>query len=505
MIATIRHWGTRLRIGRALLLAIGAALLIGFVILIVNLALGQLGCPYLFGLIKPFCGTHIGWAMSFSLIMVPFAIHFTFRRPWVFPGALYAFLLPSDSYLNLTSGSSLTKIAAIMASGALIWMILRNRRVVKPGAATAVWIAYFLLNSLSLLWLYNPQDNPIPWQIYFTLAQLVIAYLVFVVAPIDESDFNVILIAFMLGSCAAALFGAHVFAQAQASGTLNQGRLKTHFDTDNHLSSDIFAASLVLPLGMAVMWALRTKSWVRKIPYVIAFGTLIIGQYAVASRGAILADCVAIGYFFWKSRYRAQLAFVASCGLIVSFIFPTALWARFFNPHDTGGSGRIEIWKVGLAALKANWLHGTGVATFPIAYNHYFLTVFNAFYTNWNRAPHDILLEAGVELGVGGALLLTYGWYVTYASLRHIPKTDPLWDTRLIMEGGILATFVAALFVGIMFEKFAWWDFALVGMLRNVTLNRLQPAGSVLLVGDAMVTPLQEALPAGARASIGSD
>src|SRR5579864_9566582 len=61
MIATARHWATRLRLGRALLLAIGAAVLIGFVILIVNLSLGQLGCPYLFGLIKPFCGTHIGW------------------------------------------------------------------------------------------------------------------------------------------------------------------------------------------------------------------------------------------------------------------------------------------------------------------------------------------------------------------------------------------------------------------------------------------------------------
>src|ERR1022692_5211029 len=127
-----------------------------------------------------------------------------------------------------------------------------------------------------------------------------------------------------------------------------------------------------------------------------------------------------------------------------------------------------DLWKVGFAALKHYWLFGAGFSNFPVAYNQYFLTVWNTFYTGWSRGPHNIILEAAVELGVVGLALLCLGWWYTFRALRHIPRGHRFYDLRIMIEGGIFGTFVNALFVHIMLQKFTWWMFAITVMAATV-------------------------------------
>jgi hypothetical protein len=443
-----------------------------------ELALGYQGCTIANGMLAGWCGSHTGMAMALTVIFIPPAIIFAVKRPWLFPVALYALCVPSDSYLSLGSGASVTKLAGGLALAALVFWIIRKRAVAKPGIAAVVWIGYFIWASATLLWAINNGNAILTY--YVTFSQLVLLFLTFVITPIDEKEFNILLTTFVIGSCIAAIFGAIVFNSGQY---LNQGRLKAHFNPDSKLMSDFFAASMVFPIGVTVMSALRERWGIKKIVFLIAFAILMVGQYVVGSRGALLADVAMIGYFFWMNRYRAQLVFVCVCGVFVGLLYPE-FWARIVTPDthggDSGGSGRIPIWKVGFAALKHYWLFGAGLDNFPYAYNQYFLTVWNTFYAGWSRGPHNILLEAAVELGVIGLVLLCLGWWYTFRSLRHIPIGHRLYDMRIMIEGGIFGTFVNALFVHIMLQKFTWWMFALTLMAGTMSRRVLEREQVVL-------------------------
>ncbi len=452
-----------------------------------QLALGDPGCTVLNGMLAAWCGSKTGIIGAFTVIFIPPALIFAVKRPWLFPAALYAICVPSDSYLSLGSGATVTKLAGGLALVALLFFIVRKRAAAKPGIVPVIWIGYFLWSTMTLLWAIN-QGNSI-LGLYATLSELVILFLAFVITPIDEKEFNMLLAAFIIGSCIAAIFGALVFSSGQY---MSQGRVKAHFDSENKLSSDFFAASMVFPIGVVVMSALRQRWGVKKIGYLIVFAILMIGQYVVGSRGALVADVATIGYFFWKNRYRAQLVFVCVCGLLVGLLFPNT-WVRFVAPDaqggDNGGSGRIPIWKVGFAALKHYWLFGAGFSNFPTAYNQYFLTVWNTFYTGWNRGPHNIILEAGVEIGVIGLALLCLGWWYTFRSLQHIPIGHRLYDLRIMIEGGIFGTFVNALFVHIMLQKFTWWMFAITVMAATMSKSVLANE-RVILSDDSRAGPM---------------
>jgi len=445
-----------------------------------ELAMGDQGCTIANGMVAGWCGSKTGIAMALTIIFIPPALIFAVKRPWLFPVALYALCVPSDSYLSIGSGASVCKVAGALALTALIFWIIRRRSIVNPGIAAVAWIGYFLWATATLLWAMTSGNTVISY--YATFSQLVVLFLAFVITPIDEKEFNILLASFVVGSCIAAIFGAIVFNSGQY---LNQGRLKAHFNPDAKLSSDFFAASMVFPIGIVVMSALRQRWGIKKIVYLIAFAILMVGQFVVGSRGALLADVCTIAYFFWKDRYRAQLVFVSVCGLLVSLMYPE-FWARIVTPDthggDNGGSGRIPIWKVGFAALKHYWLFGAGLDNFTFAYNQYFLSVWNTFYTGWSRGPHNILLEAAVELGVVGLTLLCLGWWTTFRSLRHIPIGHRLYDMRIMIEGGVFGTFVNALFVHIMLQKFTWWMFALT--LMAGTMSRSVMAKERVVLSD---------------------
>jgi len=453
-------------------IALGTLAFIAIAWLGFDLAMGNVGCRVLWGLAAPYCGQKIGMVMALCLFVTPFALYLAIKRPWVFPVALYAFLVPSDSYLNLTAAGSLTKIAGILATGAIVLYLVRTRRFVRPSASTVIWLAYFSFSSMTLFWAYNVDNSTL--QNWSTLFQLVLFYFIISSAEIDENDFRVLLFAFIVGGMVASLFGAHVFAQG-GNHIVNQGRLKAKFGEGNALMSDIFSASLVFPIGIVVMNALKTRWGLKKFGSILAFAVLIIGQVVVGARGGFVADGVMMMYYFFKSRYKAQLVTVAVTGLLVSLVYPNALWARFFTPEKSaGGSGRAEIWKVGLAAWKHYWLLGAGFSNFPDVYNLYYLKVWNSFATRWNRGPHNIILEAAVELGILGVVLLMLGWWTTFRSLRHIPKSSTLYDFRIALEGGLLGSFVASIFVSTMLYKFIWWQFTLVFLWRALTLREMK-------------------------------
>jgi O-antigen ligase len=456
-----------------LLITLGVAAYITVGVIGFNLALGNLGCTLMWNLLAGWCGSHTGMVLAVCLFVAPIALYFTIKRPWLFPVSLYALMVPSDSYLNFTQftgGSSLTKVCAILAVMAMMFFIVRTKRILNPGISVLVWAGYVLWSSLTLLWAYHVEDTTMT--LWGTLLQLFSFYVILVISPIDEKDFKIVLNSFIVGAMFASCFGATVFGIG-GSKIVNEGRLKAHFDPENKLVSDLFSASFVFPVALLTMHALRTKWGLQKLGYIFVWAILLVGQLVVGSRGGILADVMAAAYFFFKGRYRSQLLFLAGLGLIVSAAFPTSTWGRFLKPDPSGGSGRVEIWKVGLAELKNYFIQGAGFANFETVYNKYFLTVWNQYYEHWGRAPHNILLQAAVELGVVGLALLLLGYWTSFKAMDHIPKGHKLYDFRIAMEAGVFGTFISAIFVGIMLSKFTWWMFTIVLLWRQVSMRQI--------------------------------
>lgn len=485
------------------LITLAVAVALFFATVGFNLAFGVLGCRFMWNMLAAWCGSHTGMALAACIYIFPIALFFAVRRPWIFPVALYAVMVPSDSYLNftqLTGGSSLTKVAAILATAAMAFQLFRSKKFVNPGGATLAWTCYAIWCSLTLLWGFNVNDDVLSW--WFTLLQLLAFYVVLIVAPIDEKDFQVVFNSFIVGAMFASLFGAYTFGVG-GHKIVNEGRLKAYFNPDNKLVSDLFSASFVFPISIVTMNVLRTKWSVKKFALIFVWAVLLVGQLIVGSRGGLLADAMVFVYYVIKGRYRSQILFLAGLALLTSFAFPTSTWGRFLKPDPSGGSGRIEIWKVGLAALKDHWLIGGGFGNFPQLYNKYFLTVFNQYYEHWSRAPHNIILQAWVEIGVIGLGLMLWGWWTTFKSMDHIPKGHPLYDWRIAYEGGIGGTFIAAIFVGVMLYKFTWFSFTLTALYRQISKRRIAAEQAAyasvepttVVLADEPLEELRRALP----------
>jgi len=486
-------------------LGVGAYVLVAFIGF--NLALAPTGCPMFWNVFAIYCGSHTGMALAACLFMTPLAFYFAIKRPWLFPVSLYALLVPSDSYLNFTSftgGSSLTKVAAILATGSMMWYLARNKRFADPGKAVIAWLAYGSYASLTMLWGYQVDVGTLT--LWGTLWQLIFFYVILSVARIEEDEFRIVMLSWVIGCMFASVFGATVFGFGGAKFD-NAGRLKAHFNPDNKLLSDLFSASFVFPVALVTMYILRAQWGLKKLGLLLVFGVLIVGQFVVGSRGGILADGLVIVYYFFKGRYRGQLLFLAALAFTVSFAFPTATWGRFLKPDPSGGSGRIEIWKVGLAALKDNWLFGGGFAQFENLYDKYFLQVWNQFYEHWHRGPHNIILQVWVEQGLIGLGIMLLAWWMTYKSMAHIPKGHPRYDERVAVEAGVFGAFIAAIFVGVMLSKFTFWMFTIVSLYRQVTLRSVnaslaaKPPLDRVVVLDTGPQPELEPLPVPGPAS----
>jgi O-antigen ligase len=151
----------------------------------------------------------------------------------------------------------------------------------------------------------------------------------------------------------------------------------------------------------------------------------------------------------------------------MSLVLPM-IWLRFAHMVDTGGSGRLSIWKTGLHAAGEYWLFGAGIDNFSNAYDTAYVQVFQRYGAGWGRAAHDILLQNLVELGIVGVILLGIALIAQFRLVSGIDLNDDLHDSKLMVQGAMLALVVAAMFIDLVMYKYAWLVFATMAQLRAV-------------------------------------
>ena len=166
-------------------------------------------------------------------------------------------------------------------------------------------------------------------------------------------------------------------------------------------------------------------------------------------------------YLIWRLRAYLQLGLLTAAACALSLFVPT-VWARFTDPTQAEGAGRVGIWQVGLVAAGHHWLAGSGIGSFASSYNEAFLSVYQATNEGWSRASHNLLLGTTVEFGAIGLVLVLAAWFANFRALATIKIGNPCYGTRIALEGAVLALSVESAFLDLLLFKYVWLVFMFV-------------------------------------------
>lgn len=407
-------------------------------------------------------GTKTGTVLSLVTTIGPALLYASLTAPLSFPFAVYMFLSPFDSVLNMDQFGTITRLLGAASAAALLFYMIRTKRAIEPPKATALWIVLLLWMAASMFWAIDVASAQ---ALLPTMLQLFGLYVIVAMMPLKLPSLQRITVAVALGGIASALYG--IYMDVTGAGIFKD-RLFIHTDS-SALNPDHFAASLVLPVAICLIAAVWTRSLFTRILSFTGLALLLVCIEMTGSRAAYLAVAVLFAYLIWRDPHRLSLL-VGSVVLAVGAIVvtgPAYFFARWATAAQNGGAGRVSIWHTGLLAFKQNWLFGAGYGNFAFAYDRAFMQTFQPFYANWHRASHNILLGTAVELGVIGLVLLVAAWVGQFRLLENIPQADARYPLRLALEGALIGLFVCGMFADIMIWKYVWVAFMLVVLTRN--------------------------------------
>jgi O-antigen ligase len=158
-------------------------------------------------------------------------------------------------------------------------------------------------------------------------------------------------------------------------------------------------------------------------------GVCAIALIATASRGALLGLVVALlltPVVAGRGR-RLSATMLVALAAVTAYVFvtmltPTSGVARLTQSYS-GGTGRVDIWTVGLRMVNDKPITGVGAGSFKSSSIHYLLEpgtlIRDDFIVDKPHVPHNIYLHVLVELGaIGLAAFLALLAYCLAAALR---------------------------------------------------------------------------------------
>lgn len=158
----------------------------------------------------------------------------------------------------------------------------------------------------------------------------------------------------------------------------------------------------------------------RRWGYALGFCLVSLALYLTFSKGALVVGLpsalIAMTLFYlWHRRGGSgwRTAGLAAGGLIVMLIalLPLSRTQRFqtllnFDPGSTGFF-RLKVWQAALEMLGDHWLLGVGLNNFLYQYRTRYILP-EAWQEPDLSHPHNLALDFGTRLGLGGVILL--GW-----------------------------------------------------------------------------------------------
>lgn len=375
--------------------------------------------------------------------------------------ALLSFLdvLPQSGSLSLAKGAGLVLALAWIAR---VGLNARDERDLFADHSQLAWllIAFFAWAVLTLLWAEQTGLGLTALSRYApNLLLLPIAYM----AVRQQRDLKLVLAAIVFGAVIAAAYG---IVQPPTSAIENTRATGTIGDP-NELAAALLAG-LAIGAGFAVA---RGSSLALRLGGLLAVPLCAAGIFLSASRGGLIAlgvtlvaATVAAGR--WRAAVTALCAALAAGGVLY-FTQLAALPARERLLTANGGSGRSDLWKVGLRVVRAHPVGGVGVGNSEHAAVNYVLQPgvihYSALIFSSEPFPvHNTYLQVLAEMGVPGLLLFLAVIVVCLGcALRAARFAAQRQDVTMeaLARGVFLALVgmaVANFFISVQYDKLLW-------------------------------------------------
>lgn len=385
------------------------------------------------------------------LALAPIGVYFGLRRPLLFPYGLYLLVVPFDPLFTFSGGpgTTLSRYLGIAVVASLVSRMVLLRRAYAPPWSWYAWCAVLVVMISSTIWSIDATQTI---GLSTMMVQLFAMYTLLAIYPASRADLS--LVARLTAGCGTIAAAYGLFAYASGTQRLQDTRLSIG-NAKMHLDPNHYAAYFFIPAAILVAWLLyEAKIW-RRVGISLCLAAVVLNVLLTGSRGGLISVGIVLLYSGIRARKYLTTGAVAVSAFLLSLAAPS-VWQRFTDASQSDGSGRAELWAVGLAALKHYWLLGSGFGTFEFAYDQYFLNAYQRNFQGWTRPAHDLLIQSSVELGVAGAALVVFAWFASFRQNASIRFGEPLFAMRVASEAAILALFVEALTLDMLWYKYLW-------------------------------------------------
>ena len=413
--------------------------------------------------------------LIYLLILVsPLLIYLVIKKTFVFPFGLYLVLVPFDALLSVSSsgtGTTITRLLGILIICALLVKGLTERKIrFKPVNPAAKWMLLFIVYGvLSSLWAI---EAAMTFSVLPSLTGLLILYLVATSYKIKENEFGILKVCLLIGGALAGAITSYLFISGQfyfGMGT----RATLFLGERGAINPNSLAYDLLFPVAISIeMLVFGKHGKITKGLLLLVFACLLFSIIATGSRKNMLAvGAILLTYAFYSREKRTLLlvcVLIAVVGLY-PFISDSFL-SRWDTAIESRGSGRLDIWTVGLRSLQKYWLLGVGLANFPNAYTEF--ADYAPNYVGLYRAAHNLYLEIVVELGLTGLMLMAATFWQHYKAIR--PLSGKYNGNQVMLRAVFWAMLISNFFGDFILGKSFWLLWMLIIMYSNISKSGVQ-------------------------------
>jgi O-antigen ligase len=372
----------------------------------------------------------------------------------------FAFLLPFDSVSAVgaeATGTALTHYAGACAAVVLLAVGLATRRLSVPPRAALWWSLFVLWGAATMGWAINSQfaGERLP-----TALSLLLLYVIATAFRITEKEMSVVLLLTVLGGCAAAVmassqfYGGAVYMQTSRSSLMMGNR-----DTDPNQ----FAASLLLPLSLAIGAVVAGRRKSVRIAAAAAIAVLSLAILLTMSRGALVAALALIVVYLCRLGVNRRILMATACLAVLLFFMPQSFFTRL--ALNDRGAGRFDIWTASMDLVPRYGLFGAGWNNFVVAYTD--IAGHTSTFRGYTKGSHNIYVGMLIEVGIIG---LTFLLLAFRSQLREV-------RTRLLVpyEAACWAMLVMGFTLDIVWRKSFWFAWILLAMAVRMRSQRMRP------------------------------
>jgi O-antigen ligase len=379
----------------------------------------------------------------------------------------YAAVVPFGSGIALpvplpppfnTLTSLLGLAAALAVAGNLA---MGRRRGLSLAPMVPVALLYLAVCGITYAWSVNRSST---WDSYLVLISLVGLYVIVLLARLDEDDADLLGDAIAIGGALACGYGLYLLLTNKLpSEQAGLPRFSIAGGVGDDADPNITAATLVLPLVVAWDRVIAPRPPGRLL-WAAAAGLITFGMLLTGSRGGMAGALLAL-LVLGLMRRRGAVRLIAALALVMS---ATYVVGSSLAPGQTeritaaGSSGRTSVWKLGLTACEQRCSWGSGLGTYLDVHEENFLSAPDAEGFRASLKAHNIWLQAGVETGVAGFVLLAALFALTVRQLHRLPG-----PRRAAPLGGVAGLLVTNLFLGNVAFKYFWLVLLYAGVMAN--------------------------------------